>query len=478
MIITIIMHDYTELRQKHWDELSSNYNHSGMNSWYHYRLLEIYRAVIPPGSSILEIGCGHGDMLAALKPCYGVGVDFSEGMIKRASEKYPELKFVQNDAHELKDVEGTFEIIILSDLLNDLFDVQKALEQLHRFSVPSTRIICNIFSHLWSLPLRLAQLFGLATPMLPQNWLTIDDMKGLFYLSGLDLVSYRTEILFPLSIPVIDRLCNRYLAKIIPFSLFDLTHVLIARVTEVAGKNENCPSVSVIVPARNESGNISDILHKIPHMGSMTEVVFVEGGSSDRTYETIEKEIESHPELNCRLLRQSGSGKGDAVRLGFAKAHGDILMILDADMTITPKDLEKFYRAIINGHGEFINGVRLVYPMHEKAMRFCNLIGNKFFSLAFSWLLGQAVKDTLCGTKVLWKRDYVKISKQREYFGDFDPFGDFDLLFGAARLNLKIVDLPVRYGERTYGETNIKRWSHGWLLLRMVIFAARRIKFV
>jgi hypothetical protein len=105
-------------------------------------------------------------------------------------------------------------------------------------------------------------------------------------------------------------------------------------------------------------------------------------------------------------------------------------------------------------------------------------LGNKFFSIVFSWLLGQSVKDTLCGTKVTWKSNYEAIAANRAYFGDFDPFGDFDLIFGAAKLNMKIVDLPIRYRERTYGTTNIQRWKHGWLLLQMVWFAARRLKFV
>jgi glycosyltransferase involved in cell wall biosynthesis len=213
-------------------------------------------------------------------------------------------------------------------------------------------------------------------------------------------------------------------------------------------------------------------------MGRGTELVFVEGHSTDDTYTTIEHEIAQHPNWQCQLLRQTGKGKGDAVRLGFEHAHGEVLMILDADLTVVPEDLPRFEKALQAGKGDFINGVRLVYPMEKQAMRSLNLLGNKFFSLAFSWLLGQSVKDTLCGTKVLWAADYRRIADQRAYFGDFDPFGDFDLLFGAAKLNLKIVDLPIRYRERTYGTTNIQRWRHGWLLLRMVAFAARRIKFV
>jgi glycosyltransferase involved in cell wall biosynthesis len=213
-------------------------------------------------------------------------------------------------------------------------------------------------------------------------------------------------------------------------------------------------------------------------MGRGTELVFVEGHSTDDTLAAIEREIARHPERSARVVRQNGTGKGDAVRLGFEHAGGDVLMILDADLTVAPEDLPRFLSALRSGKGEFINGVRLVYPMQKQAMRFLNLIGNKFFSLAFSWLLGQSIKDTLCGTKVLWATDYRRIATQRAYFGEFDPFGDFDLLFGAAKLNLKIVDMPIRYRERTYGTTNIQRWRHGLLLLKMVLFAARRIKFI
>ena len=213
-------------------------------------------------------------------------------------------------------------------------------------------------------------------------------------------------------------------------------------------------------------------------MGSRTELIFVEGHSTDDTYAAIERAIAEYPDRHCKLIRQPGKGKGDAVRAGFEIATGDILMILDADITVPPEDLPRFYDLLQSGEGEFINGVRLVYPMEGNAMRFANLIGNKFFSWAFSWLLGQSIRDTLCGTKVLWRKDYLRIEKNRAYFGDFDPFGDFDLLFGAAKLNLKLLEVPIRYRARRYGETNISRWKHGWLLLRMVAFAARRIKFV
>lgn len=238
------------------------------------------------------------------------------------------------------------------------------------------------------------------------------------------------------------------------------------------------PSVSVIVPARNEVGNIRPLFERLPRMGSRTELVLVEGGSTDGTPEEIERCRAAFPDLPCLHLKQAGKGKGDAMRLGFARATGDILMILDSDLTVTPEDLPRFYEVLAEGRGRFVNGVRLVYPMEGEAMRFLNFLANKFFSLAFSWLLSQPIKDTLCGTKALWRWDERAIAAGRAYFGDFDPFGDFDLLFGAAKRNLKIVEIPIRYRDRSYGTTKIDRWTHGWLLLQMVVFAARRLKFV
>jgi glycosyltransferase involved in cell wall biosynthesis len=311
-----------------------------------------------------------------------------------------------------------------------------------------------------------------------QNWLTLEDVDNLLMLSGFERVHHRTEILFPVPIPGLRALANEYAAKIWPFRYLALTHVVVARPSPRGADAARQPTVSVVVPARNEAGNIERIVCETPEMGGGTEIVFVEGHSTDDTFAKVEAATRATPARPIHLHRQLGVGKGDAVRLGFEKASGDILMVLDADLTVDPSMLPRFYEALQSGRGEFINGVRLVYPMEEEAMRPLNFLGNKFFSLAFSWLLGQPIKDTLCGTKVLWREDYARIVANRSYFGDFDPFGDFDLLFGAAKLSLKIVELPVRYGARRYGTTNIQRWRHGWVLLKMVVFAARRIKFV
>jgi SAM-dependent methyltransferase len=470
--------DFTCKRIEHWDQIARKTD--SWKSWggyYHKRLKRIYQFLIPPGQRVLEIGCGRGDLIANLKPDIGVGVDFSNEMIKRARETYPELRFIQADANSL-DLKETFDVVILSDLVNDLWDVQKVLEGITGIANPNTRILFNFYSHLWEKPIALATKMRLATPTLPQSWLTVEDLSNLLFLTEFEVIRHWEEILWPLWTPYIAPLANRYLVRFLPFKWLALTNFIMARPRPGPKPRLDEPLVSVVVPACNEAGNIPEIFKRVPEMGRGTELIFVEGHSSDNTYSAIEQAMADHPEHLCKLFRQTGIGKGDAVRLGFTQARGDILMILDADLTVHPEDLPRFYEALCSQKAEFVNGVRLVYPMGEKAMRFFNLLGNKFFSIAFSWLLGQPVKDTLCGTKVLTRESYLKIVNNRVYFGDFDPFGDFDLLFGAAKLNLKIVDLPIRYHDRTYGTTNIQRWKHGWLLLRMVLFAATKIKFV
>jgi len=470
--------EYTEERKRNWDTTSERNANGNWGKYYRDWLVKIYQFCIPQGARVLEVGCGKGDLLAALQPASGMGVDFSAKMIAAARERHPDLTFVCADAQSLK-MQETFDYIILSDLLNDVWDVQELLVRLKPACHGETRIICNFFSQLWKGPLNFVRGMGLANKTLPQNWLTREDMANLFYLAGYDVFRSWSEFLCPVNIPLLAGFFNKYLAKIWPFRLFDLANFLIARPQSSvrAAWVQTPPTVSVLVPARNEAGNIETILKRIPEMGGGTEIIFVEGNSTDDTYETIERVIAASPR-NCKLYKQPGKGKGDAVRMGFAKAEGDILMILDADITVPPEDLPRFFDVIYSGQAEFANGVRLVYPMQKRAMRFFNLLGNKFFSAAFSWLLGQPLRDSLCGTKVLTKANYEHIVENRSYFGDFDPFGDFDLLFGAAKLNLKIVDMPIRYRDRTYGDTNIQRWRHGWLLLQMVVYAAFKIKFV
>jgi SAM-dependent methyltransferase len=441
---------------------------------YQQLLRKQYAFWVPPGLQVLELGCGLGDLLAAVKPARGVGMDFSPAMIALARERHPELEFQVADAAEAPTGEK-FDYILLADLVNDLPDVQAVFERLQSVAHPRTRLVVSFFNNLWRPVLNVAAKLGLKSPTLLQNWLSTDDVKNLLHLAGWEVIKADARILWPMRMPLWSWLCNRWLAPLLPDFCFTIGLVARPIPRPVPASQYRC---SVVIPARNEAGNIEDAVRRTPEMGAGTEIIFIEGHSTDDTWGEIQRVAAKYPQRAIKVLKQQSRGKGDAVREAFAAATGDLLFILDADLTMPPEELPKFYEAARSGTAEFVNGVRLVYPMEEQAMQFLNMVANKAFGLTFSWLLGQKLKDTLCGTKVLFRADYEAIAKNRAYFGDFDPFGDFDLLFGAAKLNLRMVDLPIRYRARTYGQTNIHRWSHGWLLLRMVMFAARRLKFI
>lgn len=449
------------------------YRETGGGNSYRQILAHYLNLIIPASASVLEIGCGSGLLLSMLKCREKAGVDASPRQIEKAKARCPDAHFVVGDAVELEPWK-TFDVIVVSDTLNHCDDAQRLLEVAGRFARPETRLVITCFNTLWRPVLKLASLTGLRSEQPVLNWLSGGDVQNLAELAGWEIIKSDTRILLPMNLPGISALFNRILAPLAPW--FCLSLFTIAR---LRAQSPPAPlSVSVVVPARNEAGNIPAAVSRIPRMGKWTEIIFIEGHSRDDTWPAIQRVREQNPEVRIKIARQTGKGKGDAVRAGFALAEGEILMILDADLTMPPEDLPKFYHAVAGGSCEFANGCRLVYPMEERAMQFLNLCANKLFGILFSWLLGQRVKDTLCGTKVLTKANYEAIAAQRSYFGDFDPFGDFDLLFGADKLNLKIRDIPVRYRERTYGETNIQRFRHGLLLFRMVAFAARKLKFV
>jgi hypothetical protein len=370
--------------------------------------------------------------------------------------------------------------VLLNGNIHYEVDIQRFLEDLRETLPPAARVIITFYSSLWRPLLRAATALGLRTETPEENWIAPEDLENLLHLASYELVREESKLLLPVYIPVLSYLVNRFLAPLPGFSLFNLLNIAVARpIDGPAARREVAPSVSVVVPARNEAGNIEAAILRTPAMGPDDELIFIEGNSTDDTWDTICQLQEKYQSIRAiRIDRQDGKGKGDAVRKGFALARKEILMILDADLTVPPEELTRFYDALVSNKGEFINGSRLVYPMEKQAMRFFNLLGNKFFAAMFSFVLGQRFKDTLCGTKVLTRENYEKLAAYRKYFGEFDPFGDFDLIFGAARMALRIVEVPVHYRERTYGETNINRWRHGVILLRMLRFAAGRIKFI
>lgn len=431
-------------------------------------------------ASVLEVGSGTGELIGNLKGGRKVGIDFSPTMIEQAKRQFPSVEFHCMRAEEIN-LDEKFDLIVLSNVVGHLEDIQQVLTSLHKFCHSRTKIILNYYNYLWEPLLKLAEFLRLKTPTYNQNWLSLKDINNLLYLSGFDVYRNVRRMMFPFRFPILAPLFNGFIAKLPFFRHLCINQYAFALpMPDIEkGNFREKYSVSVVIPARNESGNIENAIKRMPQLGKHTEIIFIEGNSTDDTWQKIQEAKEKYGATHdIKIDRQKGKGKGDAVRLGFDIATCDILLILDADLTVPPEDLTKFYDAIASGKGDFINGSRLVYPMDKEAMRFLNLLGNKFFSMAFTWLLDRPFKDTLCGTKVIFKEDYKHLIANRSFFGDFDPFGDFDLIFGAHKLNLKIVEIPIRYKERTYGSTNISRFSHGFLLLKMCFFAARKIKFI
>lgn len=467
---------------KYFDKLGAIKRERTFSKYYWQEITDYINYFSHPECTLLEIGCGCGDLLAGVKGSEKTGIDFSKKYIDWAKEKHAgkNIEFLVMDANNIR-LNKTFDLIVLSNLIGYVDDIQKVLLEVKKCCHRNTKVIVQYYNSFWEPVLKSAEFIGIKTKTPNQNWLTKDDINNILYVSGFDTFRNAKRMIFPIYIPLISLLLNKYIAQLPFFRFFGINNYSFAKILSTCdgpAPTDNF-SVSVVIPARNESGNIENAILRLPAFGKHLEIIFVEGHSTDDTWSVIQKIKGKYPESHdIKITQQKGKGKADAVREGFKMASGDILMILDADLTVPPEDLPKFYQAIASGKGDFINGTRLVYPMEKEAMRFLNFLGNHFFSRMFSWLLGQRFKDTLCGTKVMFRRDYHKLVANRKYFGDFDPFGDFDLIFGAYKLNLKIIEIPIRYKERTYGSTNISRFKHGLILLKMCWFALRKCKFI
>jgi SAM-dependent methyltransferase len=477
--------------------------HPQARDFLHADLIEALRRLIPDDATVLEAGSGSGSLLAALPNLRKAGIDYLPEAVEEARAAYPHIGFTVADATRPAPVPSTgagvavgngvgtgpglprdsgeparFDAIVCDRLCHSVTDIRALLESLRGRLNPGGRIYLSAFNFLWEIPSRLAERAGWKQAAPEANWLSDHDFKNLFDIAGLEIVRYEDRLLLPLAVPGVSPWLNRYVARLPGVQTLSLYRIYVLRDRGLPAVRRPA-SVSVIVPTRNEAGNVEAAIRRTPVMGESTELIFVEGGSTDGTWQTIEECLAGYRgPLRLSAHRQTGKGKGDAVRLGFERATGDLLMILDADLTVPPEDLPAFYEVAVRGQADYVQGTRLVYPMEKNAMRFLNKLGNVAFSQLFTYLLRQPIRDTLCGTKVLWRHDYQRLAAARHYFGDFDPFGDFDLIFGAARLNLKIVEIPVRYRDRTYGETNISRWKHGLLLLRMSAVAAQKLRFV
>ncbi|MBU4348424.1 glycosyltransferase [Patescibacteria group bacterium] len=444
--------------------------------YYYKELISFLRFNIEEDANVLEIGSGTGTFLDAVKPKKGVGLDLSPKVVKLAKKNYPELHFFEGDVDKEIKLEEKFDYIIISDLIGYLEDIQTSFENLRKVCHKRSRVLITQYSILWWPILKFFEFLRLKQKQPILNWLGEKDIANMLDLAGFEIIKKERRLLLPKYIPFLSWFANKIVANLPLFNYFCLVECFVLRPRPLKFFADKDYTVSVIIPARNEKGNIENAIKRMPMMGSSTEIIFVEGHSTDETLDEIKRVIKVYDKKNIKYFIQSGKGKYDAVKKGFEKATGDIFMILDADLTVVPEILPKFYEIISSGRGEYVQGTRLVYPMENQAMQFLNYLANKFFGLSFSWLLGQHITDTLCGTKVFFKNDYEKIAASRKFFGDFDPFGDFDFIFGASKLNLKLVELPIHYKERKYGSTNISRFRHGLILFKMLFIGIKKFK--
>ncbi len=457
-----------EVMQKMFDHLA----HQNIDAlkrrhgYFHQEIARLIQGVIPPGQKVLDIGSGNGDTLATARPSDGVGLDLSSEMIRLAKSRYPHFRFLQGDLETGVPSKETFDWIIISGILGYLGDIQHALRNARAVSHPASRIFILYYNRFWMPFLHLAERLRLKRPQPIVNRLTLGDVEHMLDLAGFEVVRHGKKILFPFYLPLISHVCNRWLTNL-GFGRLALVEYLVARPRQEHAAPQN-KSVSVVIPARNERGNIEDLIRRTPSMGSRTEIIFVEGNSSDGTREEIERCLKVYGDRrNIKLFGQDGRGKANAMWKGFCEATGEIVMILDADMTVRPEDLPKFYDIIASGKADFVLGNRLAYPLPPGAMRFLNYLGNVFFGWLTARIVGQKFHDSLCGTKVMFKTDWLRMRALPPRGRTADPFCDFDLIFGASELHLKFKEVPLRYFARTYGATNISRFSDGWLLLKM-----------
>jgi SAM-dependent methyltransferase len=441
------------------------------NRYYYELLSRLLRFLVEPHKKVLSVRCGTGNLLAFVRPGAGKGVDICTEIVAIAQQRNPRFEFAvafpdKEEFQQAFERDERFDYILFNDI-GDTVDVLQALRNLKPLCQRHTRLLITTYNHLWEPLVSFAEWMGMKVPRTEQNWLSIADVRNLLTLAGFEALQTHRIVLFPKYFPLLSGFLNRFCARLPFLSKLCMTQVVVARVLPPPVLPGEL-TVSVVIPCKNEKGNVEDAVRRIPALAGGAEIIFCDDQSTDGTAEEVLRVQAAYPDKNIRLERGPGVCKSRNVWTGFNAATGDILMILDADLTTIPEELPYFVDIIASGQAEFVNGSRLVYPVPKGAMNGANMLGNKFFSVAFTYLLGQRVKDTLCGTKVLWRSDWERIKPMLGSWGTEDRWGDYELLFGAAKLHLKISDLPVHYQERIYGSTKMtKVFRNGLVMLKM-----------
>jgi SAM-dependent methyltransferase len=441
------------------------------NRYYYELLNRLLRFLVEPQKRVLSVRCGTGNLLAVVQPVRGKGIDICPEIVEVAQQRNRSFEFAVAfpDKEEFRRAFGPeekFDYILFNDI-GDTVDILQALRNLKPLCQRHTRVLVITYNRLWEPLVAFAEWIGMKVPRTEQNWLSTLDIANLLQLAGFEALETHRVVILPKYVPLVSAFLNRFCARLPVLKRLCMTQVVVGRLVPPPVAKEEL-SVSVIVPCKDEMGNVEDAAQRIPELGRQTEIIFCDDQSTDGTADEVLRVQSLYLDKDIRLERGPGVSKSRNVWTGFDAATGDILMILDADLTTIPEELPYFVDVIASGQAEFVNGSRLVYPVPKGAMTTANMLGNKFFSVAFTYLLGQHVKDTLCGTKVFWRSDWERIKPMLGSWGIEDRWGDYELLFGAAKLNLKILDLPVHYQERIYGSTKMtKVFRNGLVMLRM-----------
>ncbi|MCB0358302.1 MAG: glycosyltransferase [Bdellovibrionales bacterium] len=445
------------------------------NHYFYNKVSELVRFIIEPGKRVLNIRCQNGILLDTAQPSRGLGIELTDALVGQARETFPHLEFRTGIPEELT-LDETFDYILF-DNCSDTVDVVQALQRLRHCCEPHTRLVIYTYNHLWEPIVKLAERIGLKMPLAEQNWLSEFDLRNMLGLAGFSHLRTYREFLVPKYIPIVAEIGNEFFAKLPGIRRLCLVNMLVAR-PQFPAIDPSSVSVSVVIPCKDERGNIQPAVERMPEMGARTELLFCDDKSTDGTAEEVRRLQRLYPDKDIKLIPGPGLGKAQNVWTGFDAASGDILMILDADLTVMPEELPYFFQVLVSRVGEFANGTRLVYPMQEQAMKYFNMAGNKFFSMVFSFILGQRIRDTLCGTKVLWRADWKRLRQNLGTWGIEDKWGDYELLFGAAKLQLEIMEVPVHYQERVYGTTKMVRvLANGLRMLRIAIAGFLKLRW-
>ena len=444
--------------ETHFDLIAKDYDKwKKKNSYYYDAIKAFAKKVVCPGSKVLEVGCATGEILASAKPSIGVGIDISSKMIELARKKFPQYTFIHSAIENFQYPE-TFDYIIMVDLLDHVYDISDIFESLYKFCHPTTKIIITTINPWWGSLLSFMEKIKAKMPEGEHNFIDRRNLTKIIEFLDFSIFYSGYLLLVPKHIPLISFLANTIGVRTWGINKLSFVQYMLLR-PALRNENDLGFGCSVIIPCYNEAENITEAIKRIPKMGRETEIIVVDDGSKDETANTVRKLKNDYP--NLKLIEYSpNKGKGFAVKQGFDLATQEILIILDADMSVAPEELPRFFNLLNQARCNFVNGTRMIYPLQKQAMRFLHLFGNKVFSLIMSFFIEQSLTDTLCGTKALYKKDY-----QRMRMG-LDRWGDFDLLFGAAKLGNKITEMPVHYRERKAGESKMKTIRHGFQLFR------------